>query len=77
MTTKINTIEDLERIQKQYNDETAKYAHQVLVCAGAGCVSSNCGDVRDAVVQEIQSIGKQGEVIVRETGCMGTCAVGP
>ena len=35
MVTKINTLEDLERIQKQYNDETAKYAHQVLVCVPA------------------------------------------
>ncbi len=78
ITTKtIQTAEDLERIRQDYIDETAKYTHQVLVCAGAGCVSSSCADVRDAVIQELQNIGKQSEVIVRETGCMGTCAVGP
>lgn len=73
----LSSIDDLENIRRQYNDETARYKHQILVCSGAGCVSSQCSDVRDTVITELQNIGKQGEVIVRETGCMGICAVGP
>ncbi|MBH1941845.1 FAD-dependent oxidoreductase [Mobilitalea sibirica] len=55
----------------------SKYQYQVLVCSGAGCVSSNCSDVKDAIVDEIKKNDLQEQVIVYETGCMGTCAVGP
>ncbi|NLB36193.1 MAG: FAD-dependent oxidoreductase [Clostridiales bacterium] len=74
---KIKSIADLEKIKSEYNKNTAKYRYQVLVCSGAGCVSSDCGAVRDAVISQIEKIGKSDEAIVRETGCMGTCAVGP
>ena len=73
----IKNIADLEKIKSDYNNDTAKYKYQVLVCSGAGCISSNCIDVKNAVDDEIVKIGKQNEVLVRETGCMGTCSVGP
>jgi NADH-quinone oxidoreductase subunit F len=73
----ISDISDLERISMAYIDAAAKFKFQVLVCSGAGCVSSGCADVRDAVREEIENLGKQDEVAVRETGCIGTCAVGP
>ncbi len=49
----------------------------VLVCAGAGCVSSGCREVRDALVQGITEYGLQGEIKVIETGCIGSCDLGP
>ena len=66
---------DLERIRERTLRQESQYRAQVLVCAGAGCISSKCGEVKAAVEQEIaaQRIGK--EVIVHETGCMGICAV--
>ncbi len=73
----VKTIQDLEQIKKAYLDETAKSRYQILVCGGAGCVSSNCGEVRDAVIDELKRIGMTEQVIVRETGCIGTCAAGP
>ncbi len=50
---------------------------QVLVCSGAGCVSSGCQEVRDTLVQEIMEFGLQKEVKVIETGCIGSCDLGP
>ncbi|MDD5017650.1 MAG: NADH-quinone oxidoreductase subunit NuoF [Eubacteriales bacterium] len=73
----IKTIKQLENIKTAYNDEQAKYKHRVYVCSGAGCVSSGCALVRDAVLSEIEKLGLTGDVRVYETGCMGTCAVGP
>ncbi|MDF2685411.1 MAG: hndC 5, partial [Clostridia bacterium] len=73
----IKSIYDLENIKNKYNQELSKYKHQVLVCSGAGCISSNCSAVKNAVVDEININGLQNDVIVYETGCMGTCAVGP
>ncbi|MBM4331453.1 MAG: NADH-quinone oxidoreductase subunit NuoF [Deltaproteobacteria bacterium] len=49
----------------------------VLVCAGAGCVSSGCREVRDALVQGVKEFGLHGEVKVIETGCIGSCDLGP
>ena len=73
----IQTIEDLKNIKEAYNQNLSKYKYQVLVCGGAGCVSSNCADVKNAVVDELSKNGLLSDVAVLETGCMGTCAVGP
>lgn len=49
----------------------------VLVCAGAACVSSGCREIRDAIVSAVQEKGLQDEVKVIETGCVGSCDIGP
>ena len=45
----------------------------VLVCAGAGCVSSGCREVRDGLIQGIMEFGLQGEV---KGGSAGAGTVG-
>jgi len=77
MSDKIKTLDRLKEIQKNYNDNLQKYKYRIYVCAGAGCISSNCGAVRDAAISEIEKAGLKDSVKVYETGCMGTCAVGP
>ncbi|MCL6581440.1 MAG: NAD(P)H-dependent oxidoreductase subunit E, partial [Firmicutes bacterium] len=49
----------------------------VLVCAGAGCVSSGCKAVEEALVQSVKNLGLADEVRIVETGCMGPCDMGP
>lgn len=73
----IKTCEQLQSIKQEYNELQERYSHRVYVCAGAGCVSSNCDVIRDTVIDEIKNLGLSDEVPVYETGCMGTCAVGP
>ncbi|MGI6083972.1 MAG: NADH-ubiquinone oxidoreductase-F iron-sulfur binding region domain-containing protein [Acetivibrionales bacterium] len=73
----ISTIIDLERIKNNYHTNIGKYRYQVLICGGAGCISSNCADVKNSVIEEIQKHNLEDDVIVHETGCMGICAVGP
>lgn len=77
MSMKINNIADLQNIKKAYNDNLSKYKYQVLVCGGAGCISSNCGEVKDALINSLAENNLSDKVAVIETGCMGTCAVGP
>ena len=50
---------------------------QVLVCAGAGCISSGCKAVQAALLEEIKELGMEKEIKVVETGCMGPCDLGP
>ena len=49
----------------------------VLVCAGAACVSSGCREIRDAIVAKVMEHGLQEEVKIIETGCVGSCDLGP
>ncbi|HHV93684.1 MAG TPA: NADH-quinone oxidoreductase subunit NuoF [Firmicutes bacterium] len=55
----------------------AVYRLHALVCAGAGCVSSNCKAVEAALQDELKKAGIADEVKVVETGCIGTCDLGP
>jgi len=55
----------------------AFYRAQVLVCGGAGCISSGCKAVQQALIHEINKAGIDEEVKVIETGCIGTCELGP
>ncbi len=74
---KIKNLKQLEEIKKEYNKNQEKYKYRIYVCSGAGCVSSNCALIYDTLVSEVQKNGMQHDVKVYQTGCMGTCAVGP
>ena len=73
----IRTIQDLARIKASYRRMVDRYPYQLLICAGAGCISSDCGKVKKAATEEIARLGLSDQVLIHETGCMGTCAVGP
>jgi len=49
----------------------------VLVCAGAACVSSGCRQIRDAIVNKVVEEKLQDEIKIIETGCIGSCDLGP
>jgi (2Fe-2S) ferredoxin len=53
------------------------YRTHVLVCGGAGCASSGCKDVEQALTDEITKQGLADEIRVIVTGCMGPCELGP
>lgn len=51
--------------------------NRVLVCAGAGCVSSGCKAVARAFREAMKEAGLDNKVEVVETGCIGACDLGP
>lgn len=53
------------------------YRCHVLVCGGAGCISSGCKEVKKALEDEIVKLGLDREVKIITTGCMGPCDLGP
>ena len=73
----IERVSQLEEIKRAYLDRQAGYARQVLVCGGAGCVSSHCQEVQQALIEALEANGLTDTVQVLVTGCMGTCAAGP
>lgn len=51
--------------------------HQLLICRGTGCDSSDSKGIRDALKKELQQAGRSESVAVVETGCFGFCRLGP
>ncbi len=53
------------------------YRAHVLVCAGAGCVSSGCKAVEQELLATLARLGLDREIKVVQTGCVGSCDLGP
>ncbi|HBF37297.1 MAG TPA: NADH-quinone oxidoreductase subunit NuoF [Firmicutes bacterium] len=53
------------------------YRKQVLVCGGAGCISSGCKEIQRSLISELQSRHLDNEIKIVETGCIGSCDLGP
>jgi NADH:ubiquinone oxidoreductase subunit F (NADH-binding)/(2Fe-2S) ferredoxin/NAD-dependent dihydropyrimidine dehydrogenase PreA subunit len=49
----------------------------ILICAGAGCISSGGHALKDVLAAELKKRGLDGEIKIVETGCMGPCDLGP
>ena len=75
--TSIKTLRDLVEVSSKYKATLENYKHKVLVCSGAGCISSNCHQVKEALVKSIEENELQNDVFVIETGCIGSCDLGP
>ncbi|MBW2038595.1 MAG: NADH-quinone oxidoreductase subunit NuoF [Deltaproteobacteria bacterium] len=53
------------------------YRAHVLICAGGACLSSGAKEVEEALIKEISKCGLEKEIKVVETGCVGSCELGP
>ena len=53
------------------------YRMHVLVCAGASCISCGCKEVEQRLISELKTRNLENEIKVVETGCIGTCDLGP
>ncbi|TCL55587.1 NADH-quinone oxidoreductase subunit F [Hydrogenispora ethanolica] len=73
----IRSRDDLNRIQANQLAEQEHCQYRVLVCSGAGCISSNCQAVKAALLKALADLNLTEQVAVAETGCIGTCAIGP
>ena len=73
----IHNIQDLKTIGDAYKTEKGRYKSTILVCGGAGCISSGCAEVNQAVRDALRKYDLIDTVNVIETGCIGSCAVGP
>jgi NADH-quinone oxidoreductase subunit F len=77
MSQRVTSREGLEQIRARFLAQEKEYKYRLLVCSGAGCVSSGCKDVRDALIAALEEAGLSEQTVVYETGCIGTCDLGP
>ncbi|MBN2557496.1 MAG: FAD-dependent oxidoreductase [Clostridia bacterium] len=73
----INGRKNLEEIKAGYLERQRQYDYTILICSGAGCISSNCGAVKDALVKALARLCPDKKIDLKLTGCMGTCNIGP
>lgn len=73
----LKTVQDLAKIKNQYLENMKNFQYQILVCSGAGCISSNCHLVKEALIKALEAVNLQEKILVTETGCIGTCDLGP
>jgi NADH-quinone oxidoreductase subunit F len=76
-TAAIRSAKDLEVIKDDYRKRMSGYKNRVLVCGGAGCVSSGCREIEMTLTESLAENGLADSVIILETGCIGSCSVGP
>ncbi len=67
----------MEKIKNDYQGKLQARPYRILLCGGAGCVSSGCAEIESAIHEALVREGFQDQALVIETGCMGTCAAGP
>ena len=53
------------------------YRMHLMLCAGTGCVSNKCLDVKETLEQELKKHKLEEEIQIVKTGCNGFCAQGP
>ncbi len=73
----IRSKDDLEKIKSTWLRQRDSARFRLLVCAGAGCISSGCQGVRKALESELERAGLTNKVLLYETGCLGSCHLGP
>jgi len=75
--TRVETPDDLYRLQQQLKAETDPDQPRISVCCGTGCRVHGSMDVIQAFREEINGRRLSGKVEVVGTGCHGFCEKGP
>ncbi len=82
---KIKSLDELAKIKSTRQEalkiregvpSATEKAH-IMMCGGAGCISSKCTDVVDAMKEALAKHGIADQVQIILTGCMGPCDMGP
>jgi len=74
---KIKSITDLEAIRNEFQAKEKEFPFTAHICYGAGCLSSDCKDFKEAFMKELESENLQNKVKINLTGCLGACTLGP
>ncbi len=67
----------LAELRAKETEKHAGYACRLFCCASTGCVSSGCGEVRQALQEALLAHGLKDKTEIVPTGCMGLCSRGP
>jgi bidirectional [NiFe] hydrogenase diaphorase subunit len=69
--------EELADIAAIEQEAEQQYQHRINVCTASGCLSSQSGQLKDALEKEVNRRGEERWCHVKGVGCMGLCTAGP
>ncbi len=69
--------QDLKTIAEQVAASQSQYKRKVCVCCGASCLTSGSENVLKTLQAQVKEKGKENEIQVVPSGCMGPCNQGP
>ncbi len=73
----IKSLKDLKEIKSSFQKQESQYQFVAHVCYAAGCLSSDCREVKEALVKALEHEKLADKVKINLTGCMGACSLGP
>ena len=73
----IKSLKDLTETKKTFQEQETQYPFVAHVCYAAGCLSSDCREVKDALIKALEHEKLTDKVKIKLTGCMGACTLGP
>lgn len=73
----IKSYEDLEAVKKEFLKKEKEFQYTAHICYGAGCISSDCREVKEAFITALENEKLMSKVRINLTGCMGACSLGP
>jgi len=73
---KVRSPEDLEEFRRKLIAES-KRKQVIAVCRGTGCGALGTKKIAEVIKNEVKKKGLEGEVEVKDTGCLGICELGP
>jgi bidirectional [NiFe] hydrogenase diaphorase subunit len=71
------TVEELHGQQAEEIERQQTLKNRIMCCTAAGCLSCGADGLRQAISAEIKTQGRQDDVEVCGTGCLGLCGRGP
>ena len=74
---KIQTAQDLARLQAALEQQRDPKRTVVTVCGGTGCLSNGSDKLAQALAQAIKGDGLKAKVEIKLSGCHGFCEHGP
>jgi NADH-quinone oxidoreductase subunit F len=78
---KILTKEELDKLrfglQSTETKHLSELKERIYVCVGGGCIASGSVKVVNALNEAVISHGLDGQVEIKQTGCLGPCVCGP
>jgi len=74
---KLSSAVELEQWRDQILSQRRAEKPCISICGGTGCHAYRSEDVADALAEEIERQGLNGEVELKVTGCHGFCERGP
>lgn len=77
MAERITSMEALQAIKQQVKAYQKKFRLRLMICGSNDCHLTGSDDVKSALDRVLQERGLVDQVQIVETGCIGSCSMGP